>query len=414
MVFASFPRRGRTYTIRRHTGDNQCGHFCILLLLVTFFVGVPVSVYFVEKSRSNMAEAFGEASNIMVGIDDEYKILPQDTSHVVHLTSSDPVVPSTTLRDPDFGISAPGAVKLSREVEYCQWIETSSSTTNDDGDTEVTYYYHKEWVSHHVPSLFFDQPAAHFNPPRDPYPAGSMTVDSADVGAYKLTRPLIEKMNFWSTIYPTRQTLQNDGFGVSQAANDPSNPFVWTGKEHFYSAYEESTSVKLARSAMMFLEGSLLDWQIGDFLSSCTAGDIRIRFRAVVADRGVSVLGQLLNDRGQLGIYETTKHFPLGLVHEGRHSASAMFRKELDSAWWQSLFVNLLWWPWWLGVIVFLDFPSAIPTWMLTSLYAAASAMFVHCLVWGVELASTPAFTFAGLAALAMFTTFGGDRVKIY
>eukprot|EP00478_Filoreta_tenera_P002484 GABV01002576.1.p2 GENE.GABV01002576.1~~GABV01002576.1.p2 ORF type:complete len:121 (-),score=25.23 GABV01002576.1:139-501(-) len=80
-----------------------------------------------------MAEAFGEAANIMVGIDDEYKIHPEDTGRVVHLTSSDPVTPTTTLRDPDFGLSAPGALKLSRDVEYCQWIETSSTDTDEDG-----------------------------------------------------------------------------------------------------------------------------------------------------------------------------------------------------------------------------------------------------------------------------------------
>lgn len=111
---------------------------------------------------------------------------------VVHVAGLSPVRPSVALVDSDFGLSHPSALKLRRRVEYCQWTETrhnSSQVRNRRGgenylrysqrqdsyqqDQEqryVTYSYTKKWRPRPIPSIFFDQPAAHHNPMRDPVP----------------------------------------------------------------------------------------------------------------------------------------------------------------------------------------------------------------------------------------------------
>lgn len=50
--------------------------------------------------------------------------------------------------------------------------------------TTVTYVYTIGWRNHRIVSLFYDQPAAHHNPQRDPFPAGTEIVDGGRVGNY--------------------------------------------------------------------------------------------------------------------------------------------------------------------------------------------------------------------------------------
>ena len=42
-------------------------------------------------------------------------------------------------------------------------------------------------------------------------------------------------------------------------------------------------SERLFRAAVQYLEGSLLDIQLGDFLPSCQAGDIRVHYEVIVS-----------------------------------------------------------------------------------------------------------------------------------
>lgn len=76
--------------------------------------------------------------------------------HAIALAKTDEV-----LADPDFPIRE-NAVKLDREVEYFQWVESSTSTTKDKvgggQETVTTYNYKKEWTSDPVNSAEFKDP----------------------------------------------------------------------------------------------------------------------------------------------------------------------------------------------------------------------------------------------------------------
>lgn len=123
-----------------------------------------------------------------------------DSDSVVHVAGLSPVRPSVALVDSDFGLSHPSALKLRRRVEYCQWTETrhnSSQIRNrregenylrysqqqdsyqqDQEQRYVTYSYTKKWRPRPIPPIFFDQPAAHHNPLRDPVPPMEVSLPS--------------------------------------------------------------------------------------------------------------------------------------------------------------------------------------------------------------------------------------------
>ncbi len=66
---------------------------------------------------------------------------------------------------------------------------------------------------------------------------------------------------------------------------------------------------------MEYVEGSLLDWQLGDLVPSCTAGDIRLSFR--VSDPvELSVVGSAVpgRDGHVIGLYTTSKNVSVMLT----------------------------------------------------------------------------------------------------
>ncbi len=54
-----------------------------------------------------------------------------------------------------------------------------------------TYHYAKGWHGHRINSLLFDQPAAHHNPQRDPYPATDFYSQDAEIGSSDVDVALI-------------------------------------------------------------------------------------------------------------------------------------------------------------------------------------------------------------------------------
>ncbi|KAL3810891.1 hypothetical protein ACHAXA_009662 [Cyclostephanos tholiformis] len=118
--------------------------------------------------------------------------------------------------------------------------------------------------------------------------------------------------------------------------------FVYVGRGgYFFSPYESpSTYGKLFNYFVQYLEGSLFDWQVGDLMPSCTAGDLRFRYE-VQDPNIVSILGQVdaSRDRVEDGIRITPRAMTttngqvdaastIGLVHAGRRSARAMLVDE--------------------------------------------------------------------------------------
>jgi Transmembrane protein 43 len=237
---------------------------------------------------------------------------------------------SSTVADLDFGLSFKSALQLNRITEYCQWEELQSTRcsecTDSDGNTYdcncvTTYSYVKGWRSFRTPSVLFNRPAAHWNPQRDPFPSRTTTastvvadgtIDLAPIVAHKLRSP--NRNVVWSpraapappsalgklfslkdtTRYERirdLETFDRSPAAVGTATGD--DRFFYAGNGGwFYSPYQLSAAEAAMRAAGQLLEGSLFDWEIGNFLSVCTAGDIRVRF-SVIDPNSVTAVGRL-------------------------------------------------------------------------------------------------------------------------
>lgn len=91
---------------------------------------------------------------------------------------------------------------------------------------------------------------------------------------------------------------------------------------------------RLVQLFAQFMEGSLMDWQLGDLLPSCTAGDVRVSYAAITPSQ-LSVIGTV-DRHGVVGRSRASQRdrVPFGFVHEGAHSSTQMLDTELlDRQW---------------------------------------------------------------------------------
>src|SRR5580704_11759509 len=77
--------------------------------------------------------------------------------------------PTAAARDPVFGVSGDGLLRLSRNVEMYQWKEESSSQSQQSVGgsqaTQTTYTYQKVWSAQPIASAQFKVQDGHQNPP---------------------------------------------------------------------------------------------------------------------------------------------------------------------------------------------------------------------------------------------------------
>jgi len=101
------------------------------------------------------------------------------------------------LSDTDFVVSST-AIKLNRIVEMYQWEEKTSTETSKNyggsSDTETTYSYDKTWSADLIDSNAFEFPTGHENPGSMPYESQELYADNVNIGAFKLSPALIERI----------------------------------------------------------------------------------------------------------------------------------------------------------------------------------------------------------------------------
>eukprot|EP00584_Thalassiosira_punctigera_P014797 CAMPEP_0172553576 /NCGR_PEP_ID=MMETSP1067-20121228/51286_1 /TAXON_ID=265564 ORGANISM="Thalassiosira punctigera, Strain Tpunct2005C2" /NCGR_SAMPLE_ID=MMETSP1067 /ASSEMBLY_ACC=CAM_ASM_000444 /LENGTH=562 /DNA_ID=CAMNT_0013341787 /DNA_START=41 /DNA_END=1729 /DNA_ORIENTATION=+ len=282
----------------------------------------------------------------------------------------------------------------SQRCETCtRTVDASDGSTKEERyqcNCITEYNYVKSWTNRRINSLGFDQPGAHHNPQRDPMPSATFVDDRAkltfregegdsnyddyddrnqhqqheggvqaslhpdmlsngvrgqpyrpvDFVPHGRTPPPSFFSRFFSFLgWPPRSTRYEPMQLLRRTPDSPAairDNFVYVGQGgYFFSPYESSTSSTLFNYFAQYLEGSLFDWQMGDLMPSCTAGDVRFHY-AVQDPAVVSVLGQLRRDgregakitpRTMMGIGDVSAA-TVGLVHAGRSGARAMLLAE--------------------------------------------------------------------------------------
>jgi len=340
-------RVGRTYVYERSERDGKEKSLWVfgLLALICGGGGIYCSYKSIHKFRTynDVKHSLG---NLIIypstpGLGYGSTFDPSNTGRVVHVNipQSD-IQYQHTVYDPIFNVNIPGAVTLDRRVEYCQWqehvFERTEKTENGNERVYRTYTYTKGWHSHPINSLFFDQPAAHHNPQRQPVAAGAVDITGVvSSKGFNIPATYINKLKTDTlTFYFRPDNLQ--GFLTSPAyINDK---FFYTGNNGwFLSKYEPSTVEKAMKMAFQYAEGTLLDFQLGDLFSVCDAGDVRVALQGKVLQNGVSAIA-LQNADGTLSTFKTLNGKNLILLQEGQVTADDMMARELGDR-----FSTLMW-----------------------------------------------------------------------
>ena len=289
-------RRGRTYDIGDKSG-SACMGYCGILIFSVVTLGVNC---FLLSSQGNYFSAFSSFYEIKDNLQ-EVDVSPGTTTSTGEFIKSFANKPvhfsSETIRssiyEPDFHFEATQAASLVRHTEYCQWTEISHdscqtcqrSVRQENGKMKSesyscncvrTYSYLKAWRNNRINSLFFNQPAAHYNPQRDPFPSTSLFSQNTMVGDNIVIREdLISKIKGSPhSLVWNRDQAAKELRGIYDSRAYQQHHFMYAGNGYFFSPYESSTQEWMAKKFFQWVEGSILDYQFGDLLPSCVAGRV--------------------------------------------------------------------------------------------------------------------------------------------
>lgn len=255
---------------------------------------VLVAIYFLfwnEGRAIQTYRALVEGAGLVVAVDSG-RVDAANDGKLVHITGA--VKPNGDVSDPQFGIRADGALSVRREVEMYQWVEKSESKTEKNvggsEETTTTYSYTREWKARRIDSSNFKVPGGHENPDFA-VSANTVTVDSADVGAFRL-----------------------DGSRVAALGDGKTIPLTQADADRMRQNIATTRPVRLNQGEIY----------VGTSATSPQVGDLRIRFeRTDLAE--ASFIGR--QQGGGLVAYTTSNGRDVFLSAAGRKDAAAMFEQ---------------------------------------------------------------------------------------
>lgn len=233
---------------------NSCGGICFGILLI--LGSVPLLVW--NEGRSlRRYQSLREGTKVVVPVNSESVDAAREGSLVYF---SGLAQAGSSVIDPQFGISAKGAVKLRRDVDMYQWVEDKESETRKKAgggkETTTRYSYATAWKSGRVESSHFYKPDGHYNPPLS---VGSFetAADPITVGAFSVPWDMVNMMSWYSPLLPS--TLSTEGItdeslrarahihgGGFYVGSDPQHPRVGDIRVDFNTVPEGPVSI-LAR-----------------------------------------------------------------------------------------------------------------------------------------------------------------------
>lgn len=195
------------YGSRVKSSFGGIGTGFLLLVVAT------VMLWWNEGRAVKTAKMLDEAEGVAVHMPDVNTYNPEFEGKLIHANGT--VITQDSLIDSDFKVGVKG-MYLSRSVEYYQWVESSSSKTEDKlgGSQEVTttYTYSKQWTSSPVNSSEFKDPeykSANNGGVRCQVDNKTVVAEHATIGAYKLPAEMISSFPR-SNAMPLVLSLQGD------------------------------------------------------------------------------------------------------------------------------------------------------------------------------------------------------------
>jgi len=162
---------------------------------------------------------------------------------------------ATPARDPLFGASADGLLRLARNVETYQWKQNTSTQTQQSlggtKTTETTYSYERVWSDQAINSAEFKHPDGHEN--RQPtLQSANFDGSGVTIGAYQVDPSLLAKVSSFTAFHPEGATppaeyrAEADGFYRGQS---PEQPAIGDSKVSFTAIPAQTISVAAALSS---------------------------------------------------------------------------------------------------------------------------------------------------------------------
>jgi len=171
---------GMAFRVGRTVPGKGKYHYIFLFLF-------PIIFYYLEYDFLSFSLSVKETKMKLVEVESPFDVRYSDKA-VVHFAG--PVTQTSGTTDSDFSIHIQDSLVLHRHTEYCQWREHEArhcdrcGRDNHECNCRTTYFYTKEWTSHRINSLIFEQPAAHYNPQRDPFPSKSFAASTVKVNDF--------------------------------------------------------------------------------------------------------------------------------------------------------------------------------------------------------------------------------------
>lgn len=271
------------YGSRVKSSFGGIGTGFLLLVVAT------VMLWWNEGRAVKTAKMLDEAEGVAVHMPDVNVYNPEFEGKLIHANGT--VVTQDSLIDSDFKIGVKGMF-LSRSVEYYQWVESSSSKTEDKlgGSQEVTttYTYSKQWTSNPVNSSEFKDPEyknANNAGVRRQVENKTIVAEHATIGAYKLPAEMISSFPR-NNAMPLVLSLQGDSL------TQISNNVIYFGANP----------------------------------SAPEVGDVRVEYRYVPAENVVSLIAKVQSDTFTRYTAKNGKSFSSLIT--GTKSMEEMFESE--------------------------------------------------------------------------------------
>jgi hypothetical protein len=261
--------------------------------------------------------------------------------------------------DEAFGVhTQEPAFSLRRHVEYCQWEEFVTTQTVTNNTEQKQFVYQKGWRSTPWPSVLFNDPIAHHNPQRDPFPAHTffasgveMTYSPPDLNH---TMVRVDASLLKSDLFSKIWRPQGRDYHMVQTspASQMAMGFEHAGNGLFYSAYKEDTMMLAVRFAARWAKGTLdLQW-LDDLIGHCNAGDIRVYFTYTgIPEDGLTVGASLHTiehnhpkDREYaLRAYRAPTGYSFSMVQRGHATLHDFMQAVSTRRHWQTSMCMMLW-----------------------------------------------------------------------
>jgi hypothetical protein len=157
-------------------------------------------------------------------------------------------------KDPVFGVTGDGLVRLTRSVEMYQWKETTNSTSQQNvggsKTTQTTYNYQRDWSAQPIDSGHFKVPGGHQNPAMQ---NRSATFDGTGVkiGVWQVDPSVLDKITAFTPIQPQAPPTagyqaSGDGYYHGQ---DPGTPAIGDERVNFTAVPAQTVSVAAAQAS---------------------------------------------------------------------------------------------------------------------------------------------------------------------